>query len=266
MKIISVVFDYYCQDKYKKLATVLEYSANKHCPDADFELVKIKAPVIKTGKSKSFTSNTVKLEIWLDKLKSTDENVIFMDCDMLVLKDISDIFNHNFDIAYTKRTKARIPYNGGIVFVHNNENSIKFMEIWKDINNQMFNNRNFHNIWHKKYAGMNQSAFGYILENKKYDANLKVLPCAVWNACNEDWHSIDEKTRVVHIKGGLRRSVLNYNPGHICKWQRAALLWQRAAVECGLIPKKKVHIINTERKDHKHLVRVKGLRRRRRRA
>jgi hypothetical protein len=266
LKIISVVFDYYHQEKYKKLSEVFSYSIKKNCPGSELELLKINPPKIHKNKSKSFASNTVKLELWLERLKATDQDVIFLDCDMLVLKDLSSAFNLNFDIGYTKRTRARIPYNGGVVFVKNTPEAVSFIELWAKINKKMYDNSRFHSVWRAKYAGMNQSAFGYILEKEKYNAILKQFPCEIWNACNEDWSNIGDKTKIIHIKGGLRRSVLHQAPGFTCKWQRAYTLWRKYAIECGLIKKPvRQNSVKPVQKKHSHIVRLKGLRRRRRR-
>jgi hypothetical protein len=261
MKIISVQFDYPGQNKYDKLAQVLEYSIKKNSPSADFELIKLKAPIIKRRiKSKSFASNTIKMEYWLKALKETDDNVIFIDCDMIVLQDLSNVFNDDYDIGYTKRTGSRLPYNGGVVFVKNTTNATEFIELWNDVNKRMYNDWNFHSPWRNKYAGMNQAAFGYIMEKEKFNAKLKQFSCAEMNACTEDWPKINKNTKIIHIKGALRRAAFNrHRPKDRCR--RALIIWHNLAVEAGVV--KGEMLIDHEPIIRKPIVRkLRGLRRR----
>ena len=236
MKIVSVQFDYAGMRKYEKLANVFEYSVKKNCPNADLELLRVKPPVLrKKIRSKSFATNTLKLKLWLEVLKNTDDDVVFMDCDMIVLKDISDAFKNRFDIGYTKRTGSRIPYNGGVMFVRNNPEAIKFVEYWKEINDKMYDDYTFHHKWRNKYAGMNQAAFGYIMEAGKYKAKLKSFSCDVWNACVENWPKINEDTRIIHIKGALRRTILMNRSIDSARYRRAVILWRNMAIDAGII-------------------------------
>ena len=267
MKIVSVQFDYRGFNRYEKLARVFAYSVKKNCPDADLELVKVKPPeLIKPVRSRSFASNTLKIKLWLEVLKNTKDDVIFMDCDMLVLKDISDAFKNHFDIGYTKRTKARMPYNGGVVFVKNTPEAIEFIEYWKEINDKMYNDQKFHYKYRNKYAGMNQAAFGYIMETGGYKAKLKAFSCDVWNACVENWATINDETRIVHIKGTLRRTVLMNSTINSCRFRRGVIIWRNMAIEAGVSTGIKLDYntsmpINT----HPLINKVRGLRRSRRR-
>lgn len=236
MKIVSVQFDYAGLQRYKRLSEVFAYSVKKNCPNAELILKKVKAPEIKKKlRSKSFASNTLKLKLWLEVLKSTTEDVVFMDCDMLILKDISSAFIGDFDIGYTKRTGSRIPYNGGVVFVKNTAASIKFIELWKKINDKMYNDYSFHKSYRNKYAGMNQAAFGYIMETGGYKAKLKAFSCDVWNSCIENWPKINEETKIIHIKGTLRRTVLMNSSINSSRFRRAVILWRNMAIDAGLI-------------------------------
>ncbi len=236
MKIVSVQFDYHGLGRYEKLAKVFEHSVKKNCPSADFELLKVKPPEIKRKiRSKSFASNTLKLKLWLEVLKNTDDDVVFMDCDMIILKDISDAFKNHFDIGYTKRTGSRIPYNGGVVFVKNTPAAINFVELWKKINDKMYDDYTFHHKYRNKYAGMNQAAFGYIMENGGYKAKLKPFRCDIWNSCVENWPKINEDTKIIHVKGTLRRTVLMNSSINSSRYRKAVILWRNLAIDAGLI-------------------------------
>jgi len=218
MTFIAVSFDYGATNTtYARLMKVFKKSVEVNCPGAVVKDIYIEAPRNITYK-RGFASNTAKLAKWLEAMyEIEDEHLIFIDCDMMVLKEIKDIFNQDFDIACTKRSNSPYKYNGGVVFAKNNERSKAFMKLWLDINNKMLNDFKFHSPWRDKYAGMNQAAFGYIMEKCKYDAKLIEVPCSIWNLCNEDWVRYNDSTRIVHIKGQLRKGCLGLcrTPAHI---------------------------------------------------
>lgn len=256
MKIVSVTFDYGSDRRYDILAKVLEHSVKKNCPQADFELVRIPAPKIKTFK-RCFDSNTVKLREWLRVLKSTQDNCVFMDCDMLMLKDISDAFDdESFDVGYTIRDgryATTLPMNGGMVFVRNNPAGIEFIEKWAEVNDMMFDDlvkdhgKRVHAQWRTKFGGINQAAFGYLTAKVKYSARLKKFKCSEWNACLEHWPTVNERTRVLHVKSGLRKAALSgLSVGSVAfALQRATALWRSYAAEIDLANnEEKIVVIN----------------------
>jgi hypothetical protein len=96
------------------------------------------------------------------------------------------------------------PYNGGVMFIRPNEKSIKFMERQLAINNRMLKDDKFHRQYRLVYCGINQAAFGYMIENEADICNLLSLPCSEWNACDATWLQHDDSVRMVHIKSALR--------------------------------------------------------------
>lgn len=234
MKIITVQFDYPGRNQYDKLLNVFLHSAAVNMPEVEVVIVKLSAPEI-VSSPRGFASNTIKLAEWLRCLNETDEDLIFMDCDMMITGDMSSAFDDpDFDIGYTKRSgNCRIPFNGGVVFVRNNERAVAFIEKWREVNDQMFNDKAFHYPWRQAYAGMNQSAFGYIYEKVDHGAKLKPFPCRIWNACTEDWVSHDEHVKAVHVKSGLRRACLGerkpFEP-----MMKVYEIWRAFAAEAGV--------------------------------
>lgn len=225
MKICSVVFNYQGMTNYDRLARVLEYTAHRFCPGAGFELVRIPAPKQFINK-RCFASNTVKLAEWLRVMNDTDDDVVFMDCDTAILRDISPAFAGDFDIGYTVRTRG-IPFNCGVVFVRNTPAAKQFVAVWRDINDKMYHNTKLHNPYRHKYAGMNQAAFGYVLEHGGAGAALRKFPCHEWNACKEDWPAVDGTTRVLHVKSDLRRMIIGGVRTELCgKNIRAVRIWR----------------------------------------
>lgn len=208
MIFISVAFDYE-DTQYIRLGKVLEKSVKFYCPSIPIKFLTCKPPIVPEDERAlmRFGENTEKLRLWVKLLKEIeDEHIILIDSDMMVLNDISFVFDEDFDIGATLRAeRARIPYNGGVMFVKKNERSIKFFEEFEKINNKMYNDREFHKKWREKYAGMNQAAFGYMVENYEGEIKIKNFPCKEFNNCCPDSSKfLKEKPKIVHIKGVLR--------------------------------------------------------------
>lgn len=221
-KIISVYFDYRNRSTYKKLSDIWLYSLKKNTPSADVELIKISAPDTRNSIKKSFSSNTCKLDVWVDCIDRYDCPILFMDCDMLVLDNVLEPFNKDFDIAYTLR-EHKLPFNGGVLYYKPTTAAKKFMHRYRDVNNKMFKNPGFHKAYRRKYAGMNQAAFGYMLEEESKKVNIAKLP-DIWNLC-EKWNNMPVDTKAVHVKSALRRACLGNQPDRFTK--QAFAIWKK---------------------------------------
>lgn len=209
MKIVTVQFRYPNRSNYDLLLKVFKHSCRVHMPDIEFIEIKIPPPTAIPGKDLNFAYNTVKLELWLDYLENTEEEVIFADCDMLAVKSAKHAFKLDFDVAFTGRTVVnRIPMNGGIMMARPTEAARRFFREMMFVNNLMLENLAFHRQWRKKYAGMNQSAFGYVYERGKHKAKVHEYKTLEWNAVDCDWHRINSRTVFIHYKSKLRKTVL----------------------------------------------------------
>jgi len=226
MEIVTVQFNYPNRPDYKKLLDVFRYSVKKHMPKVKFVEFKIPPPVNHhKDQPLNFNYNDVKLKIWVDYLKKAKDNVIFADCDMMSLQSAKHAFNVDFDIAYTARTVlVRIPMNGGIMMVRPTKKSIKFFDEMYKINNRMLNDITFHHKYRVKWAGMNQSAFGYMYTEKKGIAKLHKYITREWNAVDCDWGHINGKTVFVHYKSKLRKLVLG-NKKPFGNYKKPIELW-----------------------------------------
>jgi len=232
MIILSVVFKYGDDKKgYGRLVRVLEESIHVNFPAAKAEIIETAPPSRngRRGMAQHLGANTHKLRIWNDFIQQATEPVVLSDCDMMVLHDFSEVFEGNFDIGYMVRTgranKRRIPYNGGVVFVKPTEGGKRFIKIWKDINDVMDKDAAFHKQYRAVYAGMNQASFGYLMEHPVEGVTLKQFPCRIYDACSEDWDTLDmEKTKIVHIKSKLRKAIINGDI--IGKWKSIILAWR----------------------------------------
>jgi len=226
-RICIVQFDNHRNISYKILNTAYKKSIRENMPDAVIDEIILEPMVKDINRNWTFTSNSIKLKAWVAYLEKTNDPIIFSDCDMLALGDGGKAFieNPDFDIALTGDLSSKnIPLNGGIVFVRPNERSRAFFRYWLEINNKLYNDESIHSKYRARWAGMNQAALGYMFDKGYPECKILFLPRKRWNATNRYWHEIDEDTVFVHIKGNLRKLLLDEKqPCSIYK--KAMLKW-----------------------------------------
>jgi hypothetical protein len=213
VRIITVWFDNPERNTYERLFGAFRRSITQHMPDVPLEVIEPEAPSREGQDKYGFLANTLKLKLWLEALNGAEEgeHIIFADCDMLAMQSAEHAFDVDFDIAYTRRAKGdRVPINSGIVMVRNNEPARAFIQRWRSVNDVMYyEDKEFHAQWKKRYPGMNQAAFGYLLENDWCGAKLHEYSTRQWNAVECDWSHIGPETVFVHFKGQLRRKAFS---------------------------------------------------------
>lgn len=231
MTFFTVAFDYE-NTSYLRLLSVLEKSVKLNCPNANFiSLVKSPPEVPLEGRKQNllFYENTDKLADWVNFVENSDDpDIILVDCDMMVLQDVSEVFEEEFDVGFTRRANhKRIPFNGGVFFVRRNERSLNFFRKFKEINDKMYLDRSFHQAWRDKYAGMNQAAFGWMWENYFEKISLLQLPCETYNVCS-GWDCLREEYKIIHIKSQLRHACLGNS--EVKKYSEIVNKWRE--IEC----------------------------------
>ena len=255
MTIITVQFNYaddMHMPDYEKLLRVFEASVHRHAPEVRFVAIRIEAPANEIpGKALNFWYNTVKLDEWIKAMEQIDDNIIFADCDMLMMRGLPPIFDDDFDVAFTERTEdrarkdklsiqywgdrpiRRMPMNGGIMLAKPTVAARDFFRQLAEVNRHLYFHESEHMKWNVKYAGMNQAAFGCLYETGTFDAKVVPLPCRVWNAVDTDWHAVNQQTVFAHIKSKLRRLVLS---DHIPfgKYKPVMDAWYEEARLCGI--------------------------------
>lgn len=216
MKFLTVEIDHVKNPTYERLLNAWEKSVQANAPQSDYERKYLHPnlyPDCKHPKN-SYMTNSIKLNYWNDKVKHENQDLCLIDGDTVVLKDVSHVFDQDFDIAFTQRSKGiHIPINGGVLFLRPSKAVEEFMHYWVLTNNEMLRNNILHRIWYRKYNGINQASFGYMLENiSKLKHKLKIisLPCSKYNACDKpDWIGINEDTHILHVKSELRLACIN---------------------------------------------------------
>lgn len=228
---------------YARHARVLEHSARKHSPNWTVNVRRIGQPTprkaARIGSAASFEYNTHKLEHWKAQVDGAadGELLLLIDADTMVLRPLDAIADVAFDVAITeKHGLTRLPYNGGVVFVRVNPRSRAWMDAWWKWNLRLLGSAPLHNRYAKIYAGMNQAALGALLENGGRElATLVELPCTEWNLESATWERFDAKNppRIVHVKGGMRRGLMNPQQHPLGSTARRAIadVWLRLEKE-----------------------------------
>ena len=208
MLVHTVYFSHPTKKQFFYMLEVLKLSFQENMPESRLEVHLVKPP-IKGGKSWTITANNHKLPLWNDIVQSATEPVALIDCDMMLLGDISDVFDEDYDVAYTVRP-GPLPFNAGAMFVRPTEPARDYFTRWLAINNKMYSDVHFHGAYRRKYGGLNQAAMGYLLEQNEYHAKVRTLPGRKYNACHGQWGVPENK--LVHIKDKLRRSMFGEQP------------------------------------------------------
>jgi hypothetical protein len=119
------------------------------------------------------------------------------------------------------------PYNGGVMFIRPNKRSLNFMRRQLKVNNMMFDDPTLHSMWRGVYAGINQAAFGYMMEKGPIECDMKALSCTEWNSCDDSWGKFKEGfTRMLHLKGALRSYVLGVKD-YPKEYKHLKKLWEK---------------------------------------
>lgn len=225
IKLITIHFqekEPHRRGEYERLLQALEKSVQHNSPKTPLNVVRFTEDWVSQAANKfstkeaqqSFVDNTNKMRAWEQVMLSHEDGdvLIIIDCDTLVLKDLSDVeadLGDN-DVAFTmKYAKGHFPFNSGVIITRVNERSREFFKQWREINEQFLADGRKHETYRAKYGGINQAALGYMIDNNQIKGlNIKPLTCQEWNCEDSEWINLDHRTRILHIKSDLRRACL----------------------------------------------------------
>ncbi len=198
--------------RWRRLARVLEWSARQHCPDWQVRVTAIAEQLPPTRHGvRSHQTNTLKLDHWASVVEASadGDELLLIDADTLVRRPLDAVWGVPFDLAYTVRPETeRFPFNGGVLFARSSPGVRHVFHAWAEQNRRMLRDRVHHLTYAQRYGGINQAAFGCLLERGDL-AGLQVvtLPCLEWNCEDSTWAAFDPAvTRILHIKSGLRHA------------------------------------------------------------
>jgi len=121
---------------------------------------------------------------------------ICSDADMMFTGNMTEVFDMDFDFAYTVRD-TRDYVNAGMWFYRPTDAGRRFVKLWRQC---VMNPSKEHR---KKYGPAEQGALVQAIEMNT-EAKLLALPCRVWNSTQYEWESFGPDTKAVHIKSELR--------------------------------------------------------------
>jgi len=197
---------------YKRFARVLGRSVADNCPDARFVHEQTQPAGMLPYAPKHATDNTRKLEAWNAFAREADDDLVLLDADMVVLRDLSAAFvagvtnieGQPFDVAYTTRPGPRL-FQGGAIYLRPTQEARDFMQMWVDRNACILNDRTQLHDYIQVYGGVNQAALATVVKQAEHEAVLAQLPCRIYNSCKQTWETFSPDTAVVHVTGRLRR-------------------------------------------------------------
>lgn len=218
--------------QWSSLARVLAYTAARHCPNWT-RTIRAISPLKVTSaiNRRSHISNSQKLEHWCDLIAAAPlgARILLIDADTAILRPLDDIWERDFDLAYTERDRSvtRFPINGGVLFVRVSEAAKAFVEAWRIENRRMLTLKD----WRATYGvfgGINQAAFMVTLKRiADVGATALGLPCREWNCEDSSWRHFDPATtRILHIKSELKKNAFSRYAPIRCDLQPLVGLWR----------------------------------------
>lgn len=198
-------------DTWPRLARALERSVRLHSPGWEVRIEEHGAKNIAGDRLTSQDmANTQKLRWWAAQVLNAADGarLLLCDTDVFVTGSLTPVWDHPFDVAYTVRANHRIPFNAGVVFVRVNDASRWFIGNWAAENERLAGSHERRRQLRPRFVGINQSALGLVLDQPS-PAKVAALPCLEWNCEDSSWDLFDPGvTKIVHVKGALRRDVL----------------------------------------------------------
>ena len=203
MKVMTLYFDREGQHKFHKMTQVLLYSAKLQ--GIDIDLVILGEMV---GRRDHKHDNMVKFDAWYHYFKEQPygAEILFLDSDTFILRDVSDVFKQDFDIAITRKTDND-KINSGVVFVKKNKDSERFFDAWYKNQQMLYEDQNMLEPLYSEYRGINQAAFMLTITSESI--NLISLPCKKYNAFKGDHLAPhDPELSIVHCHFGDLRTLI----------------------------------------------------------
>lgn len=208
--------------EWTRLARVLAFTAQQHCAAWTRSIVAAAPERRRVGTGiVTHIANTQKLDLWCQRVQAAADGteLLLLDADLCLLRSLDEIWQQPFDLAYATK-QHMFPFNLGVLFVRVSPTTRRFFEMWRQENDQLFRPGEGARLWRQRYGGINQAAFGALLERGALDfLQRRALECTEWNCEESAWAAFDpDRTRILHIKGTLRRSVFlrqTPDPAHV---------------------------------------------------
>ena len=191
------------REEYKDLKKIFTGSARKYMPDADIRI--ISGDKINRENYDHHQDTFIGFKMAAEYALMLNEPCAVCDIDLMFRRSIADIWEQKFDIAVTIRNHlAR--FNTGLWFYRPTDASKFFVKHWLELTEQFSKDMEGIKPGLDKYSGLDQYALACVLKKDRF-VNVIELQCQEWNAEQTYWATIDENTRVIHIKSQLRNEL-----------------------------------------------------------
>jgi len=203
---------------FRRMARVLKIGVDKHCPEASFNAIEDPEPPKMFNMKQNAIANWSKVASWCRYIRDTDQPTLLLDADTLIVRPVAEIWERDFDIAYCRRP-GPFPLIGGVVFVKPTDAAQKFVTEWLITANAILRDPDTCQMLMSEYGGLSQSCLNILTSDMSDEVDFLELDAVEWNCCDEVWHQFDEeRTRIVHYKGPLRRELVCGDPGDLEKY------------------------------------------------
>ena len=215
-----------------RMVRVLTHCAAQHCATWDVQIRHIIPPLLKSALGiASHVENTQKMEHWHHLVSTAPDGaqLLLTDADTMILRPLDDLWDREFDLAYTTK-ESRFPFNSGVVALRVSPEVRAFVAAWRDENLRMLGDGQHHQEWRRRYGGINQASLGCMLEQgERYGVRLGTLPCREWNCEDSSWAAFDPHvTRLVHLKSSLRKALFHRGYlGHLAQLRPLITIWRQ---------------------------------------
>lgn len=150
------------------------------------------------------------------------EQFVLIDCDTIVLKDISEVFNHDFDIAFTSLPLEVnvFPVNVGIMFFRNSAATRKLTANMQQHITKVVEDEQLHNESFAKYGAADQAALCRIIDFESDDKIEEDLKLTEVKTLELDWYKYNNFSSVesfanisiLHLKGSWQTIIFKGRP------------------------------------------------------
>ena len=185
---------------------------------SEFDFIDISHPIDGTFISR-IAHKTV---LWAEAARRhAGENLIFVDVDMLVRKDVEHFFSEDFDLAFTYKDSEIYPINTGTFLTRGTATTAAFFDRWEKETKKIMQDKELlrrATIHDFPYGAPDQMAFYEMIQyqkgKKRYQVTIEGtqlscagFPCEMLNETNSV--PITETTAIIHYKGGWHNILLN---------------------------------------------------------
>jgi hypothetical protein len=194
MKAHAFAFPCRQDNRWQRMSAVLAYSCKKHGLEIEIHMMPIPPDMDHDPK---VASNHDKLKLWNDVVQAATDPILLLDADMFCQRNPLELAKTVEHVGITWRMEGQeIPLNAGFVFVQPTPEAKAFFRAWVEADDLLRANPGLHLKYRQKWAGMNQSSLGMLIETQS--PPLTRLECVDYNLV-EPWAGI-ETAAFVHIK------------------------------------------------------------------